>query len=305
MSNEPRPPARDAIHKAFGVQVGELRRHGVGWESTGWTDGVWFVKVWHEAPPSNLALLEQLELPVPIPVARRTIDGARWAWTADGQPYGVFPFFAGRLATPDDWRETARTLRLLHDQPLIEAPRAAVAVPCIADLRERLDHPWLGDRRSEVEQCVDRLESVIERAAATSAPVVVVHTDFGGDNLLVDDAGNATAILDWDNCRIGPREHDVWLAFHQPDPVAFLTTYGAADLDRTHLEFALLQRAVQDLTARLVANRDRAGVETWGFDRMRGLDAELRCAAPFLRERVVWYASGPEGPRRAQTTGQA
>jgi len=284
MRNEPDPPARNEIHEAFGVPVGELRRHGVGWESTGWTDGVWFVKVWHESPPSNLALPEQLAPVLPVPVARRTMWGALYAWSATGQPYGLFPFFRGRIAGPDDWRETARAMRLLHEQALIDAPPASVAVPCIADLRARLDHPWLDGRRREVEHYVDRLESVIERASATSVRAVVVHTDFGGDNLLLDDAGNATAILDWDHCCIGPREYDVWLAFQQPDPVAFLTVYGADDLDGTHLEFALLQRAVQDLTARLVANRDRDGVETWGFDRLRRLDRELERAAPFLRQ---------------------
>ncbi|MGH8978971.1 MAG: hypothetical protein ACRDV7_12910, partial [Acidimicrobiia bacterium] len=86
MGIDPRPPARDEIRAAFGVEVGELRRQGIGWESIGWTDGTWFVKVWHDAPPANLAVLEQLGLPVPIPVARPTIDGARSAVTADGRP---------------------------------------------------------------------------------------------------------------------------------------------------------------------------------------------------------------------------
>jgi hypothetical protein len=40
---------------------------------------------------------------------------------------------------------------------------------------------------------------------------------------------------------------------------------------------------VQDLAARLVANADRAGVETWGFGRWRRLDADLERVAPFTR----------------------
>jgi aminoglycoside phosphotransferase (APT) family kinase protein len=282
MPRDPRPPTRDEVRAAFGVEIGELRRQGLGWESAGWTDGVWFVKVWHDAPPANLALLDQFALPVPVPIAQRTVDGARSAVTVDGRAYGLFRFFRGRHATPDDWRETARVLRLVHDHPLIAAPAVTLSEPSIARLRERLDHPWVRDRRAEVEQSVGRLESVIERAAATSPPPVVVHTDFGGWNLLIGDAGEATAILDWDRLCIGPREHDLWIAFEHADSVAFLDAYGAGALDRTHLEYALLRRAVQDLTARLVANEDREGVETWGFDRWRRLDADLDRATPFL-----------------------
>ena len=265
------------------MDVGALRRHGLGWESTGWTDGVWFVKVWRNAPPTNLGVLAEFALPVPVPVARPTVGGALSAATADGRSYGLFPFFPGRHATANDWRETARVLRLVHDHPLVDAPAVVIAEPCIALLRDRLDHPWISDRRVEVEQYVERLESVIARAATTALPPVVVHTDFGGWNLLLDDSGNATAILDWDASCIGPREHDLWIAFEHADPVTFLHAYGADELDQTNLEYALLRRAVQDLTARLVEETDREGIETWGFARWRRLDADLERAAPFTR----------------------
>jgi aminoglycoside phosphotransferase (APT) family kinase protein len=283
VASDPRPPTPEEIRAAFGVEIGELRRHGVGWESIGWTDGTWFVKVWHDAPPTNLAVLEQLVLPVPIPVARPTVDGAGSAVTSDGRPYALFPFFSGRHATADDWRETARVLRLVHEHPLVDAPPVPLAEPCVGLLRDRLDHPWISDRRAEVEEFVDRLESVIERAAASTPPTVLVHTDFGGWNLLLDAAGRATAILDWDQAGVGPREHDVWIAFEHTDPVAFLTAYGAKELDATHLEYTLLRRAVQDLTARIVANTDREGIEAWGFARWQRLDADLARAAPFFR----------------------
>src|SRR5688572_14542542 len=66
------PPTSAEILHAFGLRVGDLRRHGLGWDSVGWTDGVWFVKVWRYRPPANLPLLEQLELGVSVPVARQT-----------------------------------------------------------------------------------------------------------------------------------------------------------------------------------------------------------------------------------------
>jgi len=281
MADDPPPPTRQEIREVFGVGVGELRRCGSGWESVGWTDGVWFVKVWRDSPPVHLAVLAMLALPLGVPRARPTIEGALSAVTAPGDPYGLFPFFPGRHATADDWRETAEVLRLVHDHPLVSAPAVVFAEPCVAVLRDRLDHPWIVERRAEVEHYLDRLDSVMARAAATALPPVVVHTDFGGLNLLLDDSGRATAILDWDGVCVGPREHDLWIACEHADPCDFLDAYGADRIDPTHLEYALLRRAVQDLTARVVEGTDREGIETWGFDRWRRLDADLNRVASF------------------------
>jgi Phosphotransferase enzyme family len=283
MALDPLPPTRHEIREAFGVDVGELRRSGEGWESVGWTDGAWFVKVWRSEPPEHLGVLAELALPVGVPCARQTIHGGPSAMTAHGEPYGLFPFFAGRHATADDWQETAHALRLVHDHPLVRAPAVAITEPCVAVLRDLLDHPWIIERRAEVEHYMDRLESTAALAKATPLPPVVLHTDFGGLNLLVDDSGRATAILDWDGVCVGPCEHDLWIAFEYADPCAFLDAYGASHVDLAHLEFALLRRAVQDLTARLVEGADREGVETWGFDRWRRLDADLRSITSYSR----------------------
>lgn len=271
-----KPPTAE-VRAAFGVDVGELRRHGEGWESLGWTDGTWFVKVWRASPPANLHVLEQLDLPVPAP--RRTLDGELSAPSSVGA-IGLFPFVPGRAATGDDWVLIARWLRRVHDHPLVDLPPVEIDEPCIEDLRARLDHPWIADRRDEVARQMDRLEAVVDRARSTDVPNVVCHRDFGGWNMLVDD-GEVVAILDWDWACIGPREHDLWIAFEEGDAVAFLREYGAADLDLTHLEYAWLARAVRDLTARVVAEQDREGVDTWGFDRWRRLDDLLAQASSF------------------------
>jgi aminoglycoside phosphotransferase (APT) family kinase protein len=276
MRSEARPPTRTEIADAFGVEIGELRRQGIGWESVGWTDGTWFVKVWRDAPPANLAVLERLDLPVPVPAPRRTLDGALTAPSSEGV-VGLFPFVAGRHATVEDVSETARALRLVHEHAIdgLDLPPAQIGQPSIAVLRDRLDHPWIRDRRAEVEAHIDRLEAVTERARSVDVERVLCHTDFGGWNLLIGDDGRTTSILDWDWAVIGPREQDLWIAFEHPDPDAFLRACGATDLDLTHLEHSLLRRAVQDLTARVVEETDREGVETWGFDRWRRLDANL------------------------------
>ena len=49
--------------------------------------------------------------------------------------------------------------------------------------------------------------------------------------------------------------------------------FGATDLDPTHLEYALLARALRDLAARVGEGVDRQGIETWGFRRLARLDA--------------------------------
>jgi hypothetical protein len=63
--------------------------------------------------------------------------------------------------------------------------------------------------------------------------------------------------------------------------VRFLRAYGAERLDRTHLEYARLARALRDVAARIQGEVDREGVDTWGFDRLRRVDADLRLARPF------------------------
>src|SRR5436305_6952707 len=143
-------------------------------------------------------------------------------------------------------------------------------------MRDLLDHPWIADRRDEVERVVDRLERVMEASTRVAVPHVLCHTDFGGWNLLIGADGEVAATLDWDYACLAPREDDVWVAARDQDPPAFLDGYGRdVPLDPTHLERALLARAVRDCYARLVENVDREGVDLWGFDRWRRVDRDL------------------------------
>ena len=171
----------------------------------------------------------------------------------------------------------------MHDHPLVDLPRLPIDETwCVETMRGLLDHPWIRDRRTEVEAQLDRLEVVTERARATPRPDVICHTDFGGHNALVDDdTGEVVAILDWDQARLAPREHDLWAAFEEPDPRAYLDAYGRdVDLDATHLEYALLARALRDATARLEIERDREGVETVGLRPLAPARSEPRAAPP-------------------------
>jgi hypothetical protein len=67
----------------------------------------------------------------------------------------------------------------------------------------------------------------------------------------------------------------------EPDTVRFLRAYGAERLDRTHLEYARLARSLRDLAVRLRDEVDLEGINTWGFDGLRRVDADLALARPF------------------------
>ena len=168
-------------------------------------------------------------------------------------------------------------MRLVHDHPLVDLPLLPIDETwCIETMRGLLDHPWIRDRRTEVEAQLDRLEVVIERARARPRPDVICHTDFGGHNALVDDdTGEVVAVLDWDHAGLAPREHDLWAAFEEPDPNVYLDAYGRdVDLDPPTSSTPFSPAALRDATARVATERDREGIETWGFARWRTARSE-------------------------------
>ena len=237
-----------------------------------WTDGRRVLKIFDDGLPASLAVLGELDLPVVAPEATATIAG--WG-------VALFPFVHGREATRTDAPALARTMRRMHDHPLVDLPRPPIEESwCLETMRNRLDHPWIRDRRVEIEAQLDRLEGAIGRARARPRHDVICHTDFGRHNALVDDdTGEVVAILDWDYARLAPREHDLWAAFEEADPQAYLDTYGRdIDLDLAHLEYALLARALRDATARVATESDREGIDTEGFARWRRLDRNLELA---------------------------
>lgn len=269
----------------YGVRASRLHPHPGGFESDCWVaDEAWFVKLWRRLePPAGLSLLHELHaagLPVPTPLP--TLDGELYA-TWRGRPYAVFPHVRGRTATRDDWRQTAQALRCVHELDHIDLPHGTMAEPEIRQLRERLDHPWIAHRRDEVAEAISRLERAIERARAKVVRQVICHRDFGGFNLILAD-GEVAAILDWEQAVLGPREHDVWIAAEGEQAVAFLSEYGARDLDIDHVEYALLARALQDMAARVLGEMDRPGVDTWGFRRIAKLDSDLGLFRPFCAQ---------------------
>lgn len=176
-----RPQVRDG----FGVDVGELRPHLSGFEADTFTDGRWFVKLWRQQPDSDAALALTVDLAargIPVPAAQQALDSS-YAAAHNGRHYALFPFIDGRQATWGDTEPIARALRAVHEITDLDLPRTDMDEWCIEALRDRRDHPWIGDRRVEVMANVDRLEAVIERARtighATSFVITMCsHTVF-------------------------------------------------------------------------------------------------------------------------------
>lgn len=281
------PPTPDRIRDAFGVDAGPLRPHPGGYEADAFTDGRWFVKLWRQQPDSDAALALTADLAargLPVPAALRAVDGGYTA-DHDGRRYALFPFVEGRPATWDDAEALGAALRGVHAIDDLDLPRTTLDEPWIDALRARADHPWIGTRRAELLDGLDRLAAAMDRARATDAPHVVCHHDLFPHNVLVDDRGRVTALLDWGQTLLAPREHDVFAGVCGPDPVRYLRAYGADDLDPVHLEYARLARSLRDLAARILDEVDREGVDTWGFDGLRRAPADLRLAAPFCRDR--------------------
>lgn len=284
MWSEVDPPTATQVRDAFGVEVGELRPHSGGFEADGFTDGRWFVKLWREQPDSDpaLALTAQLAARgIPVPAAEGALDGS-YTSAHHGRRYALFPFVEGRQGTWNDAVDAiGRAMRAIHEIADLDLPRTDMSEWCIEALRDRRDHPWIGDRRGEVMERVDRLEAVIDRARAIDVPHVVCHHDLFPHNVLVGRAGQVVALLDWGHAMLAPREHDVFAGLCGPDPVRFLRAYGAEGLDPTHLEYARLARSLRDLAVRIRDEVDLEGVNTWGFDGLRRVDADLALARPF------------------------
>jgi Ser/Thr protein kinase RdoA (MazF antagonist) len=271
------------VRDAFGVEVGELRPHPGGFEADAFTDGRWLVKLWRQQPDSDAALALTAELAargIPVPAAQRT-PGGSYTSAHLGRRYALFPFVDGRQATWDDADAIAQSMRAVHEIADLLLPRTDMDEWCIEALRDRRDHPWIVDRRDEVMANVDRLEAVIERARAIDVPHVVCHRDLFPHNVLVDRGGRVVALLDWGRTVLAPREHDVFASLCGPDPVRFLSAYRAQRLDPTHLEYARLARSLHDLAVRVDNEVDLDGINTWGFDGLRRVDADLVLARPF------------------------
>jgi aminoglycoside phosphotransferase (APT) family kinase protein len=241
----------------------------------------------------------------------------------ESMPFAVFPFFSGQTL-PDwpDWpipllEEMARTLATIHRATPALAdvlpPREDFAVSFEADLRRGLEaieqigpdaRPGLRalrdlvlPRRDDILAQLTYLHRLRQAVSRLSGPFVLCHTDFGGDNLLVDEQGQL-AVIDWDDATVAPPEHDLQSLLGSGFARALQAYWevgGTRSLHLDHFAFYLLRRYLEDMTARLLrilqepssAREDEenlAGIVAYGFAQWAVLDETLATIAAALQQ---------------------
>jgi aminoglycoside phosphotransferase (APT) family kinase protein len=192
-------------------------------------------------------LAASLPLPVPVPELVASDDDPVEPW-----PFAGARFLPGRelaeTGLPDDARVPAARavgdfLRTLHSLPPASVADAELPLDPmqrawprarIADTRQHLHDliatgTWTGDKD------VDTLLTAAEWLDAPPGGAVVVHGDLHVRHLLVDDAGHATAVIDWGDLCLAEPSVDLSLAytaFEGQARDAFLDAYGDVDADR-------------------------------------------------------------------------
>jgi hydroxylysine kinase len=212
----------------------------------------------------------------------------------------VIPALDGRAELMLDERRLVRMTTYLEGRPLGWAPASAALRREIGGTLARLNHalrsfrhpaanrthlwdlqnfprlrplldqlPGTGQRPGLLE-CFDRFDAVV-RPRLPGARRQVIHTDFHGDNLLVDErATTVTGVLDFGDSLAGPVAMDVAVAAcyqfgGAPDPLEpsleVVAGYHAADpLDDGDLpliaEFMLLRLAARIIVSQWNAARD-------------------------------------------------
>jgi aminoglycoside phosphotransferase (APT) family kinase protein len=216
-----------------------------------------------------------------VPPVLTTTPGATWLsvpWVegATGAAWLDEPRRARRMA--ESMGRIARRIERIPGTDLV-----AVAPPGHdADHRARID-AWLAT--AALEPTVRRVvESVVAQRAHDRHPSTAMHGDFAPINVIVDDAGEVKALLDFEHARLGPAHADVawwgWVVRHH-HPAAWAAAWPtfcqAAGVDSGV--------AARDLHAlALVGLLERAATALEGAARQRWVER--------LSEAAQWPVSG-------------
>jgi aminoglycoside phosphotransferase (APT) family kinase protein len=180
-------------------------------------------------------LAPELPLPIPTPIGLGT-PGAGFPF-----PWSVYGWIPGRPAAPERIADLSRFavdlagfLRALQAIDTTDGPvpgahnfhRGGTLAVYDDETREAL---VTLDGRIDTDTARQVWEAAL--AAPWTADPVWVHGDVGTGNLLVDDAGELTAVIDFGGCAVGDPACDLvvaWQLFDEPARGVFRT---AVDLD--------------------------------------------------------------------------
>lgn len=264
-----------------------------GWDNTVHVvDGVWAFRFPRRAiavPAIRRQLLvlpriaTLLPLPIPVPELVATDDDPLDPWPFAGSRLLPGRELADAALSPEDRVPAAAAvgvfLRVLHAPAARAALGPDLVLPIdplrrgwpralIQNTREVLDQ-LVADEIWDRDPAVEALLAEAERLGPPAGDPVLVHGDLHVRHLLVDDAGAATGVIDWDDACLGDPAIDLALAyaaFSGPARAALLTHYGPVD-------------AEQELRARHVAIRVSAFLASYAATTHRpALLAESRAA---------------------------
>jgi hypothetical protein len=332
----------EAVRRAYGVTGVELRFLPVGFGACyelGAGEGErYFLKVWPHLRVGqqvtteqlgSLALSHAIHQRVPsilLPHPLQTRSGALSA-DLEGIPIALFALLDGQThpaRTPALDRAVAHALAALHRAaPLFEdfpLRREAFELAWEPDLRGFLDmaarleanarpglvalRGWVDAHGPDMLTQLERLHALRPQVVAINAPLVLCHTDLHGNNV-IETASGDVYVLDWDDAKLAPPEHDLWIALGEhavggevATVRAFFEAYwdagGYAPLHLEHFAFYLLRRFLEDASISigrlLAADADPRddddllrALDDWGATRWLRLDDTLAVIAAALR----------------------
>ncbi len=196
-----------------------------------------------------LAALARTDFPLAVPTPLPTPDGQTSLHTSDGVA-SVFPYLPGRPADRHRPIEVERAGQALGELDLALATLPAELAPI--DWRRGLDqvHPAVPD----VDDLADELAAALPAGARLASagvdwlrgarpvdeayarlfsllPAQIIHADFGLSNLLVDDEGRPTAMLDFEIAGLDLTVNDLVAGVFQA--TSGWWTPGGAELSET------------------------------------------------------------------------
>lgn len=213
----------------------------------------------------------------PIMAPLRTLSGGLWREVA-GYHLMLYPFVVAqngftRPLSEAQWRLMGIVLRRVHEMRLPDALRERLPIEAYSgDAREQL-RGWLtgqgarladdeaaeklaallAEKRSEVNQLVERAERLAERLRAELPELSLCHADLHGGNVLVEE--KLLHLVDWDTLLLAPKERDLMFVgagiggvWDQPQEAEwFYQGYGAAAINLVALAYYRYERIVQDI----------------------------------------------------------
>lgn len=282
----------EAVHAAFGIELGSLQYLPVGFGSHHWADGKrWFLSV----DPSSPELRSALSLAVRarrlgFPVAPRlSLQGQPLAQIDERFSVAVYPYVegtAGRFSdTFDDDTATLIVghLAQLHGLETVGtrmAPFARLLSP--EELRVPDEGPFGGMVNVLIDSHVSALRAAYEQLRAVEADhCVSTHGEPHPGNWLTTSAG--LRLVDWDTAGMAPPERDIWLVARRTglDAVGMYEELTGRPLDHQllrHYEVAWLYSDVvadvRDLSQAVVPDADTE----WQLRSLRDVLANLASA---------------------------